>query len=70
MLSGCTSKEDAERALYGAGYSDANISGYNIMGCTYGEFVRTRFVAKNPVGNVVEGTVCSGFVFKNATIRF
>ena len=33
--------------------------------CTYA----TGFIAINPQGKVVEGTVCSG-VFKGATIRF
>lgn len=69
MLSACTSDSDAKRALNGAGYTDISIGGYDWLGCSKDDFFHTEFTAKNPAGNMVSGTVCSGLLFKNATIR-
>lgn len=69
LLSGCTSYDDAVEALVSAGYSDIEITGYNVFSCGNDDLFHTGFVAKNPMGKIVEGTVCSG-VFKGSTIRF
>ena len=69
-LSGCTNKNDAERALKAAGYTDIHIDGYAWFACSDDDFYHTKFTANNPVGQKVHGVVCSGLLLKNATIRF
>ncbi len=70
IMSGCTSKTDANRALDAAGYSDITIGGYSWFDCSKDDFYHTEFTAKNPSGKYISGTVCSGLLFKSATIRF
>jgi len=67
-LAGCTSSNDAEKALKGAGYTDIQIGGYAVFGCSEDDQFHTKFTAKGPSGVPVEGVVCSGW-FKGATIR-
>lgn len=69
-LNGCTSKHDAENALYKSGYTDVVITGWNPFVCSKDDFYKTGFTATNPVGKRVSGTVCSGLLFKGSTIRF
>lgn len=69
-LSGCTNSSDAHRALESSGYTDVRITGYDFFACSEDDFFHTGFAAKNPNGVEVQGTVCSGLLFKNATIRF
>lgn len=68
-LSGCYSSKDANRALDSAGYSNVEIHGRDWFACGEGDFYATKFTAVNPVGKPTQGAVCSGFIFKNATIR-
>lgn len=70
VLSGCVSETDAEKALSAHGFTDIEILGYSVFGCSEDEFNHTKFRATNPQGVVVEGVVCSGILFKNSTIRF
>lgn len=70
LLFGCTSETDTNRALEGAGFTEIQIGGYDVLGCSEDDFFHTKFTAKNPAGKIVSGTVCSGVLFKNATIRF
>lgn len=70
FVSACTNPTDAERALRSAGYSDIQIDGYAWFSCGEDDFYHTKFTATNPVGERVSGVVCSGLVFKDATIRF
>ncbi len=70
FASGCSSQSDANRALKAAGYTNVQIKGYDFFACGQDDFFHTKFTAKNPVGNQVSGTVCSGLLFKSATIRF
>lgn len=70
LICSCTNRNDAERALSSAGYTDIKVQGYDWFGCSKDDFYHTKFVAKNPAGQYVKGTVCSGLLFKNATIRF
>lgn len=70
LFSGCTNKDDAEKALISSGYSDIKITGYNFFSCSRDDFYHTGFTAKNVNGIKVSGTVCSGFLFKNSTVRF
>ena len=69
FLSGCTDKNIANKALESAGFTDVKITGWNPLACGEDDTYATGFIAINPQGKVVEGTVCSG-VFKGATIRF
>lgn len=68
-FNGCTDKENAERILSQDGYTDIQITGYTFFACSSDDFQRTGFIAKK--GNkLIEGSVCSGLLFKNSTIRF
>lgn len=69
-LAGCTNPKDAHRALDSAGFTDIKTGGYDAFSCSEDDFYATKFEARNPQGKVVRGTVCSGVLFKNATIRF
>lgn len=68
-LSGCTDKENAERILKNDGFSNITITGYNFFACSKDDFQRTGFIAKKG-DKEIEGTICSGLLFKNSTIRF
>jgi len=65
---GCSSSDEATRALSGAGYKYINITGYKFFGCDEKDLYHTGFEATGPSGNRVSGVVCSG-IFKGATIR-
>lgn len=67
-LAGCSSANDANKALKGAGYTDIQIKGYAIFGCSEDDSFHTEFTAKGPTGQPVEGVVCSGWL-KGGTIR-
>ena len=68
-LSGCTDKETTERILKNDGFSNITITGYNFFACSKDDIYHTGFIAKKG-DKKIEGTVCSGLIFKNSTIRF
>jgi uncharacterized lipoprotein NlpE involved in copper resistance len=68
FLLGCTDKENAEKFLKKEGYSDITITGYNFFACTKDDSESTGFIAKIN-GKVVEGTVCTGMLLRNHTIK-
>lgn len=70
LLSGCTNSGDAHRALEGMGFTSIEITGYNYFACSKDDFYHTGFTAVNANHQIVNGTVCSGFLFKNSTVRF
>jgi hypothetical protein len=70
LLTGCTNQNDAVNALQDAGFTDIQITGYKFFACSKDDTYQTGFIAKNPQGRIVKGTVCSGLLFKNSTIRF
>jgi len=70
VIQGCTNKGDAERALSAQGFTNIKITGYNFFACSEDDFYHTGFTAINTKGKKVNGTVCSGILFKNATIRY
>lgn len=70
LLNACTNKDDATRALQNSGYTNIQIDGYGWFACGKDDFYHTKFTATNPVGQQVDGVVCSGLLFKGATIRF
>ena len=69
-LSACSNSEDAYRALSNAGYTNITTKGYDWFACGQDDFYHTKFTATNPSGKQVNGVVCSGLLFKSATIRF
>lgn len=69
LLVGCSAPDTATKALKGAGYSQIKITGWSPFSCTEAGTFSTGFEAKGPTGVSVTGAVCSGLIFKNATIR-
>lgn len=70
LLSGCSNQSDVERALQNSGYTNIRTNGYDWFACGRDDFYSTKFTATNSAGAQVSGTVCSGLLFKGATIRF
>ena len=68
LFSGCTDKENAEKFLKKEGYTDITITGYSFFECSKDASLSTGFVAKKN-GKVIEGTVCTGMLLKNHTIK-
>lgn len=69
LFVGCTDHKAARHALESEGYTEIREDGWG------GPWVCDKwnasdFVAKNPAGKTVNGTVCSGLIFKNATITW
>lgn len=69
-LTACTDQKEAKRALESAGFTQIEFTGYGWFDCNEDDFFKTEFRAIGPTGVKAEGTVCSGLLFKNATIRF
>ena len=69
VASGCTNKDGAQRVLHQQGYTDIQIKGYAVWGCSEDGSVKTAFKATSPNGNRVEGVVCEGLLFKGKTVR-
>lgn len=68
-LTACTDEATATRILQHEGYTNIQMTGYNFFACGKEDFYRTGFTAmKN--GYRIDGAVCSGLFFKNATIRY
>lgn len=70
LLCSCTNTKDANKALTAMGFTNIKITGYSFLACSKDDFYHTGFIAKNPQGLSVTGTVCSGLFFKNSTVRF
>lgn len=69
-LTACSNSNDAVKALEAQGFTDIQTTGHSFFACSKDDFYSTGFVATNPQGKRVKGTVCSGFLFKNATVRW
>lgn len=69
-LTGCTDPDSSTRILKASGFKDIQITGYNFFACSRDDFYHTGFKAKSFDGQEVSGTVCSGILFKNHTVRF
>ena len=64
----------AVRALEKQGYSDVQITDHSwfmvgLRGCGRSDAAKFTATAKNPVGQEIECFVCTGWLFKGATIR-
>lgn len=70
LTPGCTDATTATKALQAQGFTEVHIIGWGgPWECSDSDQFSTRFSAKNPQGQQVEGTVCSGW-FKGATVRW
>lgn len=73
LVSGCSDKQGATRALEGLGYTNIETHGYSFLdsySCSKDDWYVTKFNALGPTGVPVSGVVCSGFLFKGSTVRF
>lgn len=68
-LAGCTDDEGSRRALESNGFTDIQLTGYELVGCGNDDQFSTGFTAKNSQGKRVSGVVCCGW-WKNCTVRF
>lgn len=66
---GCTDDIAAVRTLRMHGFTDIRTTGYSVFVCSDDDTIATGFRAKNPAGQVVEGTVCCGLLAKGCTVR-
>lgn len=69
LISGCSSTNDATKALKAQGFTDIQTNGRAFFACSEDDTFATKFTAKNPKGEIVTGAVCSGWL-KGSTIRF
>lgn len=70
LMTACSNSNDAHKALEAQGFTNIETTGYSPLSCSEDDFYSTGFKATNPQGKRVTGTVCSGFMFKNSTIRW
>lgn len=66
---GCTDNSNSIRTLESHGFSNIRLTGYEPFACGERDTFSTGFVAMNPAGHHVTGTVCCGLI-KSCTIRF
>jgi len=69
VAAACSNEPSSRRALTAYGFTDIQLTGYQLFGCSEDDIYHTGFVARNPQGNIVEGVVCCG-ALKNCTVRF
>ena len=69
FLPGCTKPDKATYILKRDGYEEIRITGYRFFACSRDDFYHTGFVARKN-GEIVNGVVCEGLLFKGSTIRF
>ena len=66
---GCTRPTQAQAILEGQGYTNVEITGYALFGCSAeNDDFRTGFRATDQRGRTVRGVVCGGFL-KGDTVR-
>ena len=70
FLISCSAPDMSRETLRKAGFTDIEITGWELWSCGKDDTWSTGFKAKNPQGLVVEGTVCCGMVVKDCTVRF
>ena len=68
LLTACSDKSGAEKALDDQGFTNIVTTGWSFIGCGKDDLYATGFTATNPKGKSVTGVVCSG-MFKGSTIR-
>lgn len=68
-LLGCSSSNDANKALKAQGFTEIQTFGRAFFACAESDTFATKFTAKNMKGEKVSGAVCSSWL-KGSTIRF
>lgn len=69
FLPACTAEDRSRRALEAQGFTQIDMTGYDMFSCGEDDTFSTGFIATNPNGNRVTGTVCCGWI-KDCTIRW
>ena len=69
MMLSCTRPDSAVELLTKEGYTDIEITGYSWFSCSKDDSFSTGFKARKN-GNIIEGAICEGLIFKNKTIRY
>lgn len=69
LLLGCSAPGKSRAALQKAGFTQIEIVGPGLWGCSKDDTFNTRFRAQGPTGNFSQGNVCCGLM-KGCTIRF
>ena len=69
LLSSCSGASTSEILLEEQGYTNVEITGFNVFACSEDDLYRYNFTAINPNGKQVKGVVCSA-PLKGSTIRF
>ena len=69
LFGSCTNEHATVSTLKKAGFTKVETTGWSAFACSDDDTYSTGFIAVNPSGVKVDGTVCCG-LFKNCTIRF
>ena len=69
LLSSCSGASTSEILLEEQGYTNVEITGFNLFACSEDDLYRYNFTATNSNGKQVKGVVCSA-PLKGSTIRF
>lgn len=69
LLVACTDEDNTVRTLEAHGFTEIRTTGYAPFACSKSDDFSTGFLATNPAGKRVEGTVCCGLL-KGCTVRF
>lgn len=70
LLTGCTNESATVETLQKAGFRDIRTTGYAWLACGDDDTFATKFQARNPTGQLVNGVVCCGLIGKGCTIRW
>ena len=69
LLASCDGKTTSTTILEEQGYTNVEITGYNLFACSQDDMYRLNFTAISPNKTPVRGVVCSA-PLKGYTIRF
>lgn len=68
LLTACTSREDVEKYAKAEGWEIYEVTGYRFFACSEDDWYHTGFRAVKD-GQTITGVICSGLLFKGATLR-
>ena len=68
VIGGQDFEPNVRRTLADQGYTQVNLTGYQVFGCGRDDTYNTGFTAVNFAGHRVEGVVCGG-AMKGMTVR-
>jgi len=68
-MAACTNEPEARRVAEYEGITNVEMTGYQFFSCSKDDWYHTGFRGtKN--GHTIYGVVCSGILFKSATLRY